>query len=67
MHSTNKFSTASKNMQENKNRIEIEKYGSSQIGSVAGYSVNMWVVQKYDFNENPVVNFDFDLGLWTPT
>ena len=54
-------------MQENKNRIEIEKYGSSQIGSVAGYSVHMWVVQKYDFNENPVINFDFDLGLWAPT
>jgi len=27
--------------------------------------VGGWVVGKYDFNENPVVNFDFELGPWT--
>ena len=26
-----------------------------------------WVAGKYDFNENPVENFDLDLGLWTST
>ena len=25
------------------------------------------MIGKYDFNENPVVNFEFDLGLWTTT
>ena len=25
------------------------------------------MVGKYDFNENPVDNFDLDLGFWTST